>query len=275
MDGIELPWEALAELGILVDRDHEGYLLQIFTETLTDRPTVFFEIIQREGATGFGEGNFGPVRVHRASPGPHAATCSADGRRAAVGARGHEPAGPRRPAARARWRRSTGARASSARPATSTACTRPPTGSRSRARPPTTPTTPAGSTGATTSGPRCCSATTSCRSPGTATSEGRPEFLRDADGDELFFVHAGAGRLRTEYGPLDYRAGDYLVVPRGTTYRFEPADAHRPARRRGLRVALPAARQGPARPPRPVRPRHASRCPRRRRSTRRASSPSS
>lgn len=56
--GIDLPWEALAELGILADRDHEGYLLQIFTETLTDRPTVFFEIIQREGARGFGEGNF-------------------------------------------------------------------------------------------------------------------------------------------------------------------------------------------------------------------------
>ena len=55
---IELPWEALASLGILVDRDEEGYLLQIFTETLTDRPTVFFEIIQREGAKGFGEGNF-------------------------------------------------------------------------------------------------------------------------------------------------------------------------------------------------------------------------
>jgi 4-hydroxyphenylpyruvate dioxygenase len=58
MQGIELPWDALVELGILVDRDHEGYLLQIFTETLTDRPTVFFEIIQREGARGFGEGNF-------------------------------------------------------------------------------------------------------------------------------------------------------------------------------------------------------------------------
>ena len=58
MAGIDLPWEALAELGILVDRDHDGYLLQIFTETLTDRPTVFFEIIQREGARGFGEGNF-------------------------------------------------------------------------------------------------------------------------------------------------------------------------------------------------------------------------
>ena len=58
MAGIDLPWKALAELGILVDRDHEGYLLQIFTETLTDRPTVFFEVIQREGAKGFGEGNF-------------------------------------------------------------------------------------------------------------------------------------------------------------------------------------------------------------------------
>jgi 4-hydroxyphenylpyruvate dioxygenase len=58
LEGVDLPWEALAPLGILVDRDHEGHLLQIFTETVTDRPTVFFEIIQREGARGFGEGNF-------------------------------------------------------------------------------------------------------------------------------------------------------------------------------------------------------------------------
>jgi 4-hydroxyphenylpyruvate dioxygenase len=58
MEGVELPWATLAPLGILVDRDHEGHLLQIFTETLTDRPTVFVEIIQREGARGFGEGNF-------------------------------------------------------------------------------------------------------------------------------------------------------------------------------------------------------------------------
>jgi len=50
---------------------------------------------------------------------------------------------------------------------------------------------------------------------------GRPEFLRDADGDVLYFVHEGAGRLRTEYGPLTYRRGDYLVVPRGATFRFE------------------------------------------------------
>jgi homogentisate 1,2-dioxygenase len=52
--------------------------------------------------------------------------------------------------------------------------------------------------------------------------QGRPEFLRDADGDQLFFVHGGQGSLRTEYGPLRYRPGDQLVVPRGTTYRFEP-----------------------------------------------------
>ncbi|HEX8803401.1 MAG TPA: 4-hydroxyphenylpyruvate dioxygenase [Acidimicrobiales bacterium] len=56
--GVDLPWEALAEHGVLVDRDPDGHLLQIFTETLCDRPTVFFEIIQRAGARGFGEGNF-------------------------------------------------------------------------------------------------------------------------------------------------------------------------------------------------------------------------
>lgn len=48
----------LRELGILVDRDDEGYLLQIFTKPVQPRPTVFFEIIQRKGATSFGKGNF-------------------------------------------------------------------------------------------------------------------------------------------------------------------------------------------------------------------------
>ena len=48
----------LEELGILVDRDDEGYLLQIFTKPVEDRPTVFFEIIQRKGAQSFGKGNF-------------------------------------------------------------------------------------------------------------------------------------------------------------------------------------------------------------------------
>ena len=44
--------------GILVDRDEEGHLLQIFTKPVGDRPTVFFEVIERHGARGFGDGNF-------------------------------------------------------------------------------------------------------------------------------------------------------------------------------------------------------------------------
>jgi 4-hydroxyphenylpyruvate dioxygenase len=48
----------LKELGILVDRDEEGYLLQLFTKPVEDRPTLFFEIIQRKGAKSFGKGNF-------------------------------------------------------------------------------------------------------------------------------------------------------------------------------------------------------------------------
>jgi 4-hydroxyphenylpyruvate dioxygenase len=50
--------EILKSLGIMVDRDDEGYLLQIFTKPLEDRPTLFFEIIQRKGAKSFGKGNF-------------------------------------------------------------------------------------------------------------------------------------------------------------------------------------------------------------------------
>jgi len=55
---IEENIEPLKELGILVDRDNEGYLLQLFTKPVEDRPTMFFEIIQRKGAKSFGKGNF-------------------------------------------------------------------------------------------------------------------------------------------------------------------------------------------------------------------------
>jgi len=55
---IDEPVEELAKLGILVDRDPDGYLLQIFTKPVEDRPTLFYEIIQRKGATSFGKGNF-------------------------------------------------------------------------------------------------------------------------------------------------------------------------------------------------------------------------
>jgi 4-hydroxyphenylpyruvate dioxygenase len=50
--------QQLAELGILVDHDDEGYLLQVFSKPIVNRPTVFFEVIERKGARGFGEGNF-------------------------------------------------------------------------------------------------------------------------------------------------------------------------------------------------------------------------
>jgi len=49
-----------------------------------------------------------------------------------------------------------------------------------------------------------------------------PYFLRDADGDVCYFVHRGAGVMETDYGPLDFEAGDYLIVPKGTTHRMVP-----------------------------------------------------
>jgi 4-hydroxyphenylpyruvate dioxygenase len=55
---IEEAMETIRRLRILVDRDEEGYLLQLFTRPVQDRPTLFFEIIQRKGSRGFGKGNF-------------------------------------------------------------------------------------------------------------------------------------------------------------------------------------------------------------------------
>jgi 4-hydroxyphenylpyruvate dioxygenase len=55
---IEEPMDEIRALNILVDKDEEGYLLQLFTKPVEDRPTVFFEIIQRKGSRGFGKGNF-------------------------------------------------------------------------------------------------------------------------------------------------------------------------------------------------------------------------
>jgi 4-hydroxyphenylpyruvate dioxygenase len=55
---IDESWEDLRRLKILADRDDDGYLLQIFTKTAQDRPTLFFEVIERHGARGFGDGNF-------------------------------------------------------------------------------------------------------------------------------------------------------------------------------------------------------------------------
>ncbi|MFC7647713.1 VOC family protein [Streptosporangium lutulentum] len=55
---VRAPIEELKKRRILVDRDEDGYLLQIFTKPVQDRPTVFFELIERHGSLGFGKGNF-------------------------------------------------------------------------------------------------------------------------------------------------------------------------------------------------------------------------
>jgi len=55
---IEEPLDLIREHGILVDRDDEGYLLQVFSRPLQDRPTAFIEVIERHGSRGFGKGNF-------------------------------------------------------------------------------------------------------------------------------------------------------------------------------------------------------------------------
>src|SRR5688572_713666 len=55
---VRVPIEELKRRRILVDRDEDGYLLQIFTKPVQDRPTVFFELIERHGSLGFGKGNF-------------------------------------------------------------------------------------------------------------------------------------------------------------------------------------------------------------------------
>ena len=58
MGDIDEDIQALEKLGILVDRDDSGYLLQLFTKPVQDRPTLFFELIQRKNARSFGKGNF-------------------------------------------------------------------------------------------------------------------------------------------------------------------------------------------------------------------------
>lgn len=64
-----------------------------------------------------------------------------------------------------------------------------------------------------------------CRLSTLALDVPMDHLVRNADADELFFVHAGAGRLETDFGPLSYEPGDYLLVPRGTSFRFAPSSA--------------------------------------------------
>lgn len=70
-------------------------------------------------------------------------------------------------------------------------------------------------------------ANSDCRIQTTVIRDPMPYLFRNADGDELLFVHTGAGRIETDFGPLAYETGDYLVIPRGTTYRLAPTSETR------------------------------------------------
>src|SRR6476469_8214204 len=53
-------------------------------------------------------------------------------------------------------------------------------------------------------------------------SKAAPHYSRNADGDEMIFIHKGTGKVETDFGVIDYEPGDYVVIPRATTYRFVP-----------------------------------------------------
>ena len=74
---------------------------------------------------------------------------------------------------------------------------------------------------------RCSSATTTSRSAAAARTQPQEELFRNADADEVVFVHRGRGTLHTMFGPLPFRDFDYVVIPRCTTYRleFEPGSS--------------------------------------------------
>ena len=87
---------------------------------------------------------------------------------------------------------------------------------------------------------------------------GRMDHLaRNGDGDELLFIHSGAGELFCDFGHLSFAAGDYILLPRGTLWRIEAAAAARCAADRGDAGKLPSAGEGPGRPARALRRRDA------------------
>ena len=275
--GVDLPWEALAELGILVDRDHEGYLLQIFTETLTDRPTVFFEIIQREGAKGFGEGNFKALfeSIERAQARRGNLLARWTACRSGCGAsRAARPTSGLPPGTVEEEHGRSGFYG----PASHLYRLHPPTDwrRRRRARPPTTPTTPAGWTARDDLWPTLLlgnhqvSIALHRYRHGPARVPARRRRRRAVLRPRRAAGGCAPSTGRSTTGPAT-TSSSRVAPPTGSS-RPTPTDL---LVVEAYELAFRAARPGPARPPRPLRPRHASRCPRPRRSTRRASSPSS
>ena len=84
-----------------------------------------------------------------------------------------------------------------------------------------------------------------------------PALARNADGDELLFIHEGGGRLFCDYGHLEIVAGDYLVIPRGSMWRIEPGAPIAALLIEATGSSYPAAGPGPARPARDLRSRDA------------------
>ena len=236
---IEEDVEDLRRLGILVDRDDEGYLLQIFTKPTGDRPTVFFEIIERHGARGFGEGNFkalfeaiereqerrgtsshalrltrtGPAKASRAgAPERCFLTPAGGGGDGLRGLSGNESillhlqspcrldqVGEFTPIQRDEWVPDAHVhRLADANPVEAD--------------------------GDPLSSRRLLmwngDIEVSIAKP-TAELDG---FYRNGEGDEVIYVHRGAGVLRSVFGRVPFRERDYLVIPRGTTHTFELAE---------------------------------------------------
>ena len=82
-----------------------------------------------------------------------------------------------------------------------------------------------------------------------------PFYYRNADGDELIFVHRGSGVIETDFGPLTFEPGDYLVMPRAVTYRIVPETQRQFLPDHSIAHGVRSAGQGPARPSRAVRSR--------------------
>ena len=230
----------LERLGILVDRDDEGYLLQVFTAPIGDRPTIFFEIIERHGARGFGEGNFKALF--------EAIEREQDAAREPVGSRSCGTSAARRSVPRqaarpgARQRRALlveevmgyegfsgnesilyhlGRRAGSRRVGSFDAVAR-------EEWVPDAHVHRLADVAAVAAGRRprrrAAVADVQRRHRGLGLQADVAEldgFYRNGEGDEVIYIHRGGGVLRTVFGRVPFREQDYLVIPRGTTVTWE------------------------------------------------------
>ena len=243
---IDEPLDVLAALGILVDRDPDGYLLQIFTKPVEDRPTLFYEIIQRKGARSFGKGNFKALfeaiereqasarqSLRRACSERSEACPDLPHARAEIPRKRHIAfrQARRRPVRRAAVGHEGFTGTSSllyhVHPPTTVKSVQPAPGDEVRGRRrPDAPAPPlphrrrrrrAAARRSTAS--RCCSTRTSrcCTSSPTRTTSTSTATRRRTS---WCTSRRAAGTLETQFGDLPFREGDYLVIHRGIMHRY-------------------------------------------------------